>query len=102
MTLTHTHPRWCDPRLCEHSTDNLDHRAAPFTWKPNAADVDLAVGLVRLDEIGALNGPTNVMLVADTNFSERVEVDLSPADARMLAAALVSAAERAEHERGES
>lgn len=98
--MNYTHPQWCDPRLCECTERNLDHRGAPTSWKPIEADAHLSVGLVRLDEIGYFDNPgtTNVLFAVDEEFTDGgpVELDLSPNDARMLAAALVMHADRAE------
>lgn len=103
MTLPHAHPIWCDPRCCGASPSNLDHRSAPLAWKVSADDANVAVGLSRLDEIGTFEtaGGIDVLLTVNVDYRShdgRSEVGLSPADARMLAAALVLHAERAEIE----
>lgn len=94
------HPQWCDPRLC--TTDpgaSVEHRDAPLTWVVIADDYAASIGLARIDCLDRPSvGPVHVRLgVHGTDcLDENATTDLTPDDARMLAAALVSAARRAE------
>lgn len=99
-------PDWCDPRAhIQRDPESPEHRSAGLTWKPNAADTQLTVCTVRLDETGTFTavGATFVNLsirdvesVYPGGREIAAETDLDPADARMLAAALVCEAERVE------
>jgi hypothetical protein len=99
-------PTWCDPRVhLDHDDETPEHRTAGLTWKPAAGDTELTVRTIRLDNTGAF-GHTGQLLVnlyiEDTESFYpggrpiTIEADLGPADARMLAAALVCEAERVE------
>lgn len=102
-----THPTWCDPRGCAHvGTENLDHRSAPFELKSSVDDFLLSAGLARFDSVDprlGYVGPATVRLnlrdLASNNVdgSDRIlGTDLTAADARLLAAALVCVAEQLE------
>ncbi len=99
-----THPTYCDPRACLNlSTDNVDHRSTPLTFKPSVADIRVSVGLARMDGTGPFphtgNDAVRVELfdlASDCRCGEDRELgsDLSAADARLLAAALSCAADQ--------
>lgn len=101
-----TCPAWCDPRThVDHGPNSHDqeHREEGLTWKPLVADTTLTVRLVQFEEIEVPNSASDVMVhlsVTDNGWELPITVgtDLNPSDARMLAAVLVSAAERAEAE----
>lgn len=102
-----THPSWCDPRCCTAESHNVDHRATPMQWKVSADDVLVTAGLSRYDCADperpaaglalARLGLRGLVCDADGEPST-IEFDLSPADARLLAAALVCVAEQVEAE----
>jgi hypothetical protein len=92
------HPSYCDPRLCTvHSGHYAEHRSAPMEWTPNGDDTSVSVGLVRIDGLDVpYTGDPKVTLRITTEDGEDGITHLTGTDARMLAAALVCAAERAE------
>lgn len=104
MSMTHsTCPSWCDPRVHVNlGPHDHEHREEGLTFKPLVADTELAVRLVQLEEIQpVVDSPSDVMVhmtIRDDELDIPVVVgtDLNPSDARMLAAVLVSAAERCE------
>lgn len=99
-------PSWCDPRVHhQHDSESPEHLTAGLTWKPVASDCELTVRTSRLDNTGLFGhlGKTLISLRTEDKASVMpggepivVELDLDPADARMLAAALVVEAERVE------
>ncbi len=99
-TVAAPHPSWCDPRTCTADAWNVDHRAEPISWKTDADDVTVAVGLSRFDELGSTDGIGHVRvhlaMHATVIHDDPTESHLSPTDARLLAAALIAAAERAD------
>jgi hypothetical protein len=91
-------PPWCDPRAhVQHDAEDREHRSAGMTCKPVAADTEFTV---RTIQNAGLSGSTSVpmvrLLVRDLDLNTDAETDLDPADARMLAAALLVEAERVE------
>ena len=93
------HPSFCDPRLCTvDAATSVEHRDAALSWKPTGDDTELSVGLTRIDCLefdGRLGTPKVILGVQSVlGFADSA---LTATDARMLAAALVCAAERAEH-----
>lgn len=100
------HPSWCDPRVCTHLRDDVDHRSTPMQWTTSVDDFLITTSLARLDEISPriqATGRATVNLglldLASNNRDgspRKVETDLSAQDARLLAAALVAAAEELE------
>jgi hypothetical protein len=102
------HPEWCDPRCCAPDRHNVDHRATPLEWKVNADDVLVTVGLSRYDcadpefpaagQVLARLGLRGLVHDADGDPAT-IEMDLSSADARLLAAALACVAEQLDAER---
>ena len=100
-----SHPSWCDPRTCITDPDRIDHRSTPIEWKSSVDDDRLSVGLARFDgdpllpHVGDVTVQLRLVDVASDNpdGSERfIDSDLSAADARLLAAALVCVAEQLE------
>lgn len=100
--LSHTHPGWCDPRLCATDHGGIDHRADPIAW--SVTDHRVTVGRSRYDEIlrsgEQLIGADRVTLYVESEHCLTpggeiiaVELDLPNGDARMLAAALGQVAE---------
>jgi hypothetical protein len=104
--INHAHPMWCDPRVCSHTRHDFDHRSTPMQWTSSVDDFLITTSLAQLDELSPLvraTGRATVSLglrdLASTNLdgSQRaLETDLSVQDARLLAAALVAAAEELE------
>ncbi len=100
-----SHPQWCDPRTCVSAADRIDHRSTPIEWKSSVDDYRLSVGLARFDgdpllpHTGVVAVQLRLIDVASDNpdGSQRfIESDLTAADARLLAAALVCVAEQLE------
>lgn len=102
-----SHPAWCHPATCvDHGAehDTVEHRSAGVTWKPNAADVEITVCTSAGQEyVDFVHGPdpARVLLHAlDLGSTQpdgrdiEIDIDLTTADARMLAAILVAEAER--------
>lgn len=107
MTSINTHPAWCDPRVCTADGDISDHRSTPMAWKPAADDYLITTSLAQLDEHGACphTGAAKArielrdLVSCHPDGSDRVVgTDLTAADARLLAAALVCVAEQLEAE----
>jgi hypothetical protein len=104
--INHAHPQWCDPRACVDMRDDIDHRSTPMQWTSSVDDFLITTGLARLDEVSPrvqASGRATVSLglrdLASTNLDgtpRALEMDLSAQDARLLAAALVAAAEELE------
>lgn len=100
-----SHPDWCDPRTCITDSQVIDHRSTPIEWKSSVDDYRLSVGLARFDgdpllpHLGDVTVQLRLRDLASDNLdgSERaIESDLTAADARLLAAALVCVAEQLE------
>ncbi len=97
-------PSWCDPRACiSHDSESHDHGTVGLTWEPVAgAETEVTVRTVRLDNTGVCGhvGDEMVMLRITDHYAHTfTETDLDPADARMLAAALLVEVERVEAKR---
>lgn len=101
------HPSFCDPRVCAHvGVENVDHRSTPFELRSSVDDYLLSAGLARFDsidpELGYVGPATARLSLRDLasdnpDGTERViGSDLTAADARLLAAALVCVAEQLE------
>lgn len=110
--LSHTHPAWCDPRLCATDHGGTEHRGDPLAW--SACDHRITVVRSRRDETvphsgEQLVGPDRVTVHVEDEQSVTaagetiaVELDLTGTEARLLAAALGQVAERiASDHRGE-
>lgn len=106
---SYAHPKWCDPRTCDFlGTENVDHRSSPFELKSTVDDYLMSTSLARFDSVDprlGYVGPATVRLnlrdLASDNLggSDRIlGTDLTAADARLLAAALVCVAEQLEAE----
>jgi hypothetical protein len=103
-SLSYVHPAWCDPANCRPVCDyHVDHRSAPFKMRTN--DQEIAVGLARIDdrEGHERGGEPEVHLSIEdvascTPRGDRLVVPtvMSATEARLLAAALVCAAEQRE------
>lgn len=102
-----TCPSWCDPRTHrEDSPNDVDHRSTPMSWASSVDDFLITTSLARLDEnspwvqaIGKTTVNLGLLDLASDNRDgspRKVETDLSAQDARLLAAALVAAAEELE------
>lgn len=97
-----TCPSWCDGTLCTPG-EMVEHAGPVAAFIPSAQiDHKVSVSVAQLDGTGWTSGPMVHITVADlmstTVHGERIEAgaDLSPTDARLLAAALISGAERVE------
>ena len=91
------HPSWCDPRLCDTDPGvSIEHRETPITWQLVGDDATVTLGLARIDGIDVPNVGTLLLNLGLETITGPAEVDLTPADARLLGAALISRAERAE------
>ncbi len=99
------HPTWCDPRTCLSDPDRVDHRSTPLKWKSSVDDYQPIVGLARFDgdpllpHTGDVTARLGLLDVANDNLDgtpRLIETDLTAADVRLLAAALVCVAEQLE------
>lgn len=100
------HPAWCSAHECSAGPGDLDHRSAPMRWTSSCDDFLITTGLARLDETnpgGETQGRARVNLglldIASNNLDgtrRHLETDLTAQDARLLAAALITAAEQLE------
>lgn len=101
--VSHTHPAWCDPRMCDPGGGGIDHRGDPLAW--TVTDHRITVLRSRYDEVltsgEQLVGPDRVTVHVEDEASATaageilsVELDLTGSDARLLAAALGQVAER--------
>ena len=108
-TLTKpTCPSWCDGTLCTPAhLGAVEHTSLTMTFAPTAQiDARVEVGLVQVDFLDdpypSTSGPMVHVTIShplsETPHGEPIEgaADLSPADARLLAAALIAGAERVE------
>jgi hypothetical protein len=95
-----THPAFCDPRCCETVGADVRHASAPRVLRPVLDDVEIAIALVRDDELTRdgqqLPGPFGVTLNLRNTESTwpggapiRADVLLTPAEVIELAARLL-------------
>lgn len=107
------HPAWCERRDCVGEYwPTATHREPVHRWRPIDNDLEVTLGVTRMDEMfrgEQVIGEPVVWLAAAAPASvdsvrlvdgapTRIDVDtfMTPADARLLAALLVCAAERVE------
>ncbi len=91
------HPSWCDPRLCDTDPGvSVEHRESPTTWQLVGDDATVTIGLTQIDGVDIPWIGSLLINLGFATITDPVEVDLTPADARFLGAALTSFAERAE------
>ena len=115
---TASHPSFCDPRCCSSRLDDdgdvhYEHRDGAPAMRPAAQpDAEITLRRTQLEEcsriplIGETVGPvvgtltiTDTSLVTPNGDRVSVDVDLDPADRRMLAAQMVCLAEQVESAR---
>src|SRR5690242_5129680 len=95
------HPSYCDPAACTPMGGDVLHKSETFTMR--VGDVLAAVGLCRLDDLGAFGhvGRDSVRLrlfdlesAHEDGGDVEVSASFDAAQARLLAAALLCAADQ--------
>jgi hypothetical protein len=106
-----SHPAWCNTRLCsaylyENGDISYEHRSSAAPWRPAESDCSVIAWATQIDERSELGstGRVNVTLAAveevsfvpGTGIAPKVDIDLSPSEARRLATQLLNVADEVE------
>lgn len=103
-----SHPAWCDTKLCsaylyKDGSVSYEHRSNAASWQPVESICSVVAWATQLVDHGdcGSTGRVNVTLaaveeaspVSGTEITPTVDIDLSPSEARRLAAQLLNVAD---------